>query len=127
VSRPPDAERPSLSLTDTTGGIAVIGLTLLVLLYSLVAIGNILLGVLLSVVLVGGYLAVQLLRELLSLFARLVTAREREARATEVRAAAAAESTGVEFDLPVDGRGSTTAEVSDDRETETESDEEWAD
>jgi hypothetical protein len=126
VSRPPDAERPSLSLTDTTGGIAVIGLTLLVLLYSLVAIGNILLGVLLSVVLVGGYLAVQLLRELLSLFARLVTAREREARATEVRAAAA-ESTGVEFDLPVDGKESTTAEVSDDRETETESDEEWAD
>jgi hypothetical protein len=105
----------------------VIGLTLLVLLYSLVAIGNILLGALLSVLLVGGYLAVQLLRELLSLFARLVTAREREARATEVRAAAVAESTDVEFDLPADGKESTTAEVSDDRETETESDEEWAD
>jgi hypothetical protein len=111
----------------------VIGITLFVLLYSLVAVSNILLGAVLSLLLVGGYLSIQLLRQLLSLFGRLVAAREREAQAAEARAAVAAESTGVEFDPSVDGSESDAAEKGDDAvegaddETATEASSEWAD
>jgi len=127
VSDPPDTTRPSLSLTDSVGGLAVVGITLFVLLYSFVAIGNILLGVFLSSLLVGGYLLVQFLQQLLSSFDRLVTAREREAEAAEVRAAVAAESTDVGFDPSVDENESTdtTGEPDDDGATEASS--EWAD
>lgn len=133
MSRPPDTARPSLSLTDSVGGLVVVGLTLFVLLYSLVAVGNILLGVLLSLLLVGGYLLVQLLQQLLSLFGRLVAAREREAEAAEVRAAVAAESTAVEFDPSVGGSEADTAERANDAVEEaddgaaTEASSEWAD
>lgn len=123
-SPPPRDERPSLSLTDDSSGLFVSFLALLAVVYALVVLGNVLFGVFLATLLVGGFLTVRLARRLLGLVERLVTARERETRAAEARAAAAAESTDVRFEPETDDSDGRDGQQTTADETGTE---EWAD